>query len=149
MIPTPVREGGKGKIDVALDFERRKFYKLKTQPSNCEAENGLVIWSWYYFQKHLWERVLSRWENFGSAPQTWKGKKVDFLAFFSSKRPADISDRGTVLFQATGAYITKWPFFDTCSEAAGWQATPSPTPTATGHCSRFQPAWKLRPNLHF
>lgn len=80
MIPTPVREGGEGKIDIALDFERRKFYKLETQLSNCEAENGLVIWSWC-FQKHLWEGVLSQWGNIGSAPQTPKGRKVGFCLF--------------------------------------------------------------------
>ena len=43
LIPTPVGQGRGGKINVALDFEGRKFYKLKTQLSNCEAENGLVI----------------------------------------------------------------------------------------------------------
>lgn len=42
LIPTPVGRGGK-EINVALDLEREKFYKLKTQLSNCEAENGLVI----------------------------------------------------------------------------------------------------------
>lgn len=37
LIPTPVKRGGK-EINVALDLEREKFYKLKTQLSNCEAE---------------------------------------------------------------------------------------------------------------
>lgn len=40
-----------------------------------------------------------------------QGRKVGFLAFFSSKRPADVSDLGTALFQATGAFSSQWPFF--------------------------------------
>lgn len=143
--PHPRQRAGKGKIDVALDSERRKFYKLKTQLSNYKAENGFVIWSWC-FQKHLWERVLSQWENISSAPQTRKGRKVGFLPFFSSKRPADLSDLGTALFQATGAFISKWPFFDTCPKTAWWQAAPTPT----GHCSWFPTdSVEARLNLHF
>lgn len=65
--------------------------------------------------------------------------KVGFVAFFSFQR-----DLWTFLTQALlscrqqGAFISKWPLFDTCLKASWWQATPTPTPTATGPCSWFQ-----------
>lgn len=43
--------------------------------------------------------MLSQWENISSGPQTRKGRKVAFLAFFSSKRPMDILTSALLSFR--------------------------------------------------
>lgn len=152
LILTPVGRGRRGKINVTLDFERRKFYKLKTQLSNCEAENGLVIWSWR-FQKHLWEKVPRQWENTGSAPVQTPGSRKAGLFVCLSVSFKDTSGhfwpRHGSLWGKKSLYFKLAFFLDTCSKAAGRQAAPNPTPTPRGHCSPLEPAWKPRLNLNF